>query len=161
MVRTIRPLMAVVLGTAMALTTACGTSASTSKPKVTTTTAPTGPPVVKIGTTKYGRVLVDARGFTLYVYDADTYGKAICDATYLCGSAFVSLKVKAKGAVPVGPGLTASMFRTVPGVRGTLVVAVLGKALYRNTGDTAPGQTTGTNRLWHVVGLDGFAIDSR
>ena len=57
-------------------------------------------------------ILVDARGFTLYMYSVDTPGTPYCynDATYHCSKAWPPLLTK--GAPRAGKGAKASLLDT-------------------------------------------------
>ena len=152
------PLLAIALAAAFALTmlTACGSSSSTGKSGVSTTMKPKGPPVVMLRKTKLGRVLVDTRGHTLYVYDADPDGATTC-IDGLCAAGWRAYVVKSSNVV-VGPGLKPSMFTTIPGLHGVKIVAVKRRALYAWVTETRAGTTEGQSEDWHAVGADGNAI---
>ena len=58
---------------AVAAIVAIGTSAG-----VAAASAPTAPAKVKVRTTKLGKVLVDGKGVTLYLFTKDTGPKSVC-----------------------------------------------------------------------------------
>jgi predicted lipoprotein with Yx(FWY)xxD motif len=111
-------------------------AAPTTGPKPPTTTATT----VAIRTTKLGRVLVNRKGRTLYIYEKDTRA-GISACTGVCATAWPPVVVT---AVPVyGRGLRASMFSTIIRKGAKKQLAYNGKPLYAFRGDTAAGQTNG------------------
>jgi predicted lipoprotein with Yx(FWY)xxD motif len=107
-----------------------------------------------VGTTK---VLVDANGKTLYVWDNDkTAGKADC--TGACAEAWPPLYVT--GTPTYGTGVDASLFSTVMGPNGQKQLAVNGKPLYLWAGDAKVGDATGQGvNHFYVVAADGKKID--
>ena len=162
MLRTNRLVLTMAVAVTAALAVGCGSSgggkASEPAATTTTTTKPSGPAAVKIGTTKLGPILVDKAGHTLYVYDADPDSQTVC-IDDLCRFSWPALVVPTK-SVPVGPGLKPSLFKTIPGHKGVLVVAVNGRPLYRSVNDKKPGDTTGNaaGGIWHAVNPDGEAL---
>jgi len=156
---------------------ACGSSSkkSTATTATTlpseTTTAPGGPTTTagssstatvslaavkneKVGSTK---VLVDADGKTLYVWDNDkTAGKASC--TGACAQAWPPLYVT--GTPTYGPGLDASLFSTITSPDGDKQLVVNGKPLYLWAADQKAGDATGQGvNHFYVVAADGKKID--
>jgi predicted lipoprotein with Yx(FWY)xxD motif len=77
------------------------------------------PAVVKVAFNKTLKksILVDGRGFTLYLYTADYQGKPACynDATYHCSKAWIPLRTK--GAPRAGHGATAVSYTQSPSPR--------------------------------------------
>jgi predicted lipoprotein with Yx(FWY)xxD motif len=67
-----------------------------------------GGPSVKLATTKLGKVLVDARGRTLYLFEADKGPKSACGGA--CASVWPPLT--STGRPTAGPGVTASKLGT-------------------------------------------------
>src|SRR5207244_885220 len=122
MPRPTRPLQVCAIVAALVVLPACGSSGSTARGNATSTTAAAGRPVIKVGITKLGKILVDARGYTLYVNDGDPDGQTLCIAD-LCAFQFPALVVAAN-TFAVGTGLDRSLFTTVPGLHGTRVAAV-------------------------------------
>jgi predicted lipoprotein with Yx(FWY)xxD motif len=141
-------------------TTAAAEATTTAATAAATTAAApsSGPAAVTLAdNTKIGKkILVDAKGRTLYVYDNDTAGKSACNG--VCAQAWPPV-APAAGAT-YGNGLTASMFSTITRDDGTTQLAVNGKPLYLWQGDTAPGDATGQGvNHFYVVGADGTKID--
>jgi predicted lipoprotein with Yx(FWY)xxD motif len=161
MPRTTRSLLALTLGLA-GLLASCGSSGGSGRSGATTTTRPAattttsaGPPVVMVLTTKLGPTLVDARGHTLYEYDADPDKQVTC--TEACAFLWPPLTVT-QDRVPVGPGLDASLFTALGSVNGRRSVAVNNRPLYRFSQDKQPGQIGGVaagTGLWHALTPNG------
>ncbi len=156
---------------------ACSSSAKTASPDTTATTqapttiaAPTptaggqtpttvtssGGETVGIGDSKLGKILVDAKGMTLYVDEKDKPGKPAC--TGACLTAWPPL------AAPATPtyatGLTASNYTTVTDANGAKQLAVKGFPLYTWTADKKPGDVTGQDvNGFYVVQTSGTKYD--
>jgi predicted lipoprotein with Yx(FWY)xxD motif len=121
-------------------------SASTTPSVVASTTVPkrgTNPSTkatVASRSTKLGRVLVNRRGRTLYVYGKDTKA-GISACTGVCATVWPPVVVT---AAPVyGRDLNASLFSTITRKGGKKQLAYKGKPLYTFRSDTVPGQTKG------------------
>jgi predicted lipoprotein with Yx(FWY)xxD motif len=144
------------LGT-LALTAACGGpygGSATPAPAASNGAAP-----VAAASTDLGKVLVDARGRTVYEFANDTGTTSTCNG----GCAQEWLPVVAPASVP----------RTLPGVAGDLgsttrtdgskQLTVAGHPVYTFSGDSAPGQTNGqgitlNGGLWNVASPAGSPI---
>jgi predicted lipoprotein with Yx(FWY)xxD motif len=114
--------------------------------KNTTATTSRAVPTVSIRTASLGKVLVDSKGLTLYVWDRDTTaGKSSCTG----GCATVWPPVAVTGMHTYGAGLTASTFSVITRTDGTKQLAVNGKPLYTFANDTKPGDVKGQ-------GVNGF-----
>ena len=116
--------------------------------------------VVKLGRTPLGRVLVDQRGRTLYLFEKDSGGKSACSGQ--CATFWPPL-IATKGA-KTGHGLKASLFGTTRRRDGKLQVTYARHPLYRFAEDKAPGQLRGqgldaAGGLWWVLGASGKAIE--
>lgn len=104
------------------------------------------------------KILVDAQGRTLYVFDNDTTpGRSTCTGD--CATAWPPAVVD--GTPSYGTGLDSSMFSLITRGDGARQLAVRDKPLYRYAGDAAPGDTNGNGLagVWYVVGEDGEKID--
>lgn len=97
-----------------------------------------------VGETAIGKVLVDAKGMTLYTFDKDTDGKSACNGD--CAVNWPPLMAEA-GASPAGD------YSLITRDDGTMQWAYQGKPLYLWIKDTKPGDTTGdkVKDVWHVV----------
>ena len=114
---------------------------------------------VKLADSKLGRILVDGKGQTLYLFQADRGTMSTCDGA--CASAWPPLLTK--GTPNAGPGLPSSKLGTVKRSDGTTEVTYNGHPLYTFAGDSSPGQTTGEGSLgfgaeWDVLSAAGNKI---
>jgi predicted lipoprotein with Yx(FWY)xxD motif len=112
-------------------------------------------------TSSLGTFLVDAKGRTLYLWDADHGSKSTCSGA--CAQAWPPLTTtttpKASGAAK------ASLLGTTKRTDGSREVTYAGHPLYYFAGDTQPGQTTGQGSNgfgapWWVVTPAGTALQN-
>jgi predicted lipoprotein with Yx(FWY)xxD motif len=113
-------------------------------------------PTLGVETTRLGRILVDARGRTLYLFTADRHGHSACTG----GCTRVWPPAVATGHVDIGPGLRRAKVTTLRRADGRRQLAYNGHPLYRLISDTAPGQASGQGfeGTWFVVSPSGRAI---
>jgi predicted lipoprotein with Yx(FWY)xxD motif len=161
-----RPFRLAALGLASALLlAACGSSGSSgtsSSAATTTTTAKSSPRPVSAVDTRTGSLgtfLVDAKGRTLYLWDADHGSKSSCDGA--CAQAWPPLTTT--GTPKAGGKAKASLLGTTKRSDGSREVTYAGHPLYYFAGDTTPGQTTGEGNNgfgspWWVVSPAGQAL---
>jgi predicted lipoprotein with Yx(FWY)xxD motif len=122
--------------------------------------AATMSPQIKVSTTtKYGTILVDAKGRTLYVLTADKRGKSSCYGQ--CASFWPPMI--ASNSHVTATGLKSSLLRTTTRTDGRLQVSYNGHPLYRFAKDTKPGQTNGQGLnafggMWWVLSPAGTPI---
>jgi predicted lipoprotein with Yx(FWY)xxD motif len=110
---------------------------------------------VAVSSTSLGDVLVDAEGYTLYVFDNDEPNTSNCTGD--CADNWPAAVVDAEFAVD--DSLDDSIFSTIDGPAGTqLTVNQL--PLYTFAADAAPGDVNGqgVGGVWWAVGPDGNAI---
>jgi predicted lipoprotein with Yx(FWY)xxD motif len=117
---------------------------------------------VALGTTTLGPILVDARGRTLYLFEADTAGTSTCTSA---GCVAEWPPLIASGAPQAGTGLAANRLGTTTRADGRQQVTYGGHPLYYFAGDTAPGATAGqglndNGGLWYVLHTDGTPVDN-
>jgi predicted lipoprotein with Yx(FWY)xxD motif len=95
----------------------------------------------KVGTASstLGRILVDARGRTLYLFARDRNGKSACSGS--CAVYWPPLI--ASGKPRAVAGAKASLLGTTRRADGRLQVTYRRHPLYRYTGDAQKGQTNG------------------
>jgi predicted lipoprotein with Yx(FWY)xxD motif len=94
-------------------------------------------------------VLVNAKGFTLYWFAADTATKSHCEGT--CSQYWIPLK----GPATLSAGVTGQL-GTIKRSDGSVQATFDGHPLYTYVSDTAPGQNSGDGvnldgGLWHEV----------
>ncbi len=151
------------------------TSAHSTSPQATTgSTAATSStsgaiPVYQVNTGTVpglGSVLVDGRGFTLYVFAPDKQsGTSTCYGQ--CAQAWPPLLLPAGvSQAPAGPGVKPSLLGTTKRTDGTVQVTYDKWPLYLWVIDSAPGQATGQdiNNLggrWYVITPGGKVITSK
>ncbi|APQ12126.1 hypothetical protein RSA46_13310 [Pseudomonas oryzihabitans] len=98
----------------------------------------------KVADTALGKVLVDAKGMTLYTFAKDSAGKSACNGG--CAQNWPPLKADAGAKAADGYSL-------VTRDDGSQQWAYQGKPLYTWVKDSKPGDTTGEgfNQVWHVA----------
>jgi predicted lipoprotein with Yx(FWY)xxD motif len=104
--------------------------------------------------TDLGTILVDADGFTLYVFTVDTDGESACYDD--CADLWPPVP----GDSAISSDLDASIFGTTTRTDGSEQLTVKGAPLYRYTPDANPGDTTGqgVGGVWFVVDSAGEMI---
>ncbi len=115
---------------------------------------------VGLGSTKLGKILVDGKGQTLYLFEADKGTSSACDGG--CASAWPPLTTTGKPTA--GAGVIASKLGTAKRADGTTGVTYDGHPLYTYAGDQSPGQTTGQGSdsfgaPWYVLTRTGKAVE--
>jgi predicted lipoprotein with Yx(FWY)xxD motif len=133
------------------------TSASKSSAPAATSSAA---PVVTAKSSSLGTFLVDAKGRTLYLWDADHGAMSTCNGE--CATDWPPLTTKA--APKAGTGVKTSLLGTSKRADGTQVTYA-GHPLYYFAGDTAAGQATGQGSAafgapWWVVSPAGKALQN-
>ncbi len=110
--------------------------------------------------TGLGRILVDGRGRSLYLFEKDGQGRSRCSGT--CAAYWPPLLTTSK---PLAlKGAKASLLASIRRADGSRQVAYAGHPLYFFSGDTARGQTTGEGLQdfgagWYVLAPSGKKID--
>jgi predicted lipoprotein with Yx(FWY)xxD motif len=105
-----------------------------------------------------GRILVDAQGRTLYLFEKDK------GATSSCNGACASIWPPVTGATRVaGPGLSAAKLGSIKRADGKTEVTYAGHPLYTYAGDSKPGETSGQGlddfgAEWYVLAPSGHKI---
>jgi predicted lipoprotein with Yx(FWY)xxD motif len=180
MTRQLTPLLAgaILLATAL-LVAGCGGSANASGGSSTsgsstsggyggaygspgpTTSMPTtsGPATISVRTTPLGRILVDGKGMTLYLFEKDTGTTSMCDGS--CAAFWPPTTTE--GAPKAGSGVDASKLGTTTRSDGTTQVTYNGHPLYYYEEDKAPDDTAGQGlnifgALWYVVSPAGNEV---
>ena len=125
----------------------------------TTEAASTSAAMVAVAKTSLGRILVDGRGMTLYLFEKDTGPKSTCDGA--CASTWPPLTTQ--GAPKAGGGVMTAKLGTSKRSDGTTQVTYDGHPLYGYVTDQAPGDTTGQGLdffggEWYVLSPQGAAV---
>lgn len=115
---------------------------------------------IDVGSTRLGRVLVDGKGRTLYLFVADTGTKSTCNSS-ACVQYWPPLLTK--GAPQAGPGVNAHLLGTTKRQDGTTEVTYAGHPLYYFISDKKAGDVTGQGingfgGPWYVVPPSGMRI---
>ena len=115
---------------------------------------------VALGKTPLGKVLVDARGRTLYLFENDKRGKSACYGA--CAAYWPPLLSTVKPRP--GKGVRASLLGLTKRTDGKRQVTYAGHPLYTFVGDKRATQTTGEGltdfgAAWDVVSATGRAVE--
>jgi predicted lipoprotein with Yx(FWY)xxD motif len=116
-------------------------------------------PTVQVRRTSLGKILVDSRGRTLYLFKKDTGPKSRCSGS--CAVNWPPLLVT--GRPRAGTGIKPSKLATTRRSDGKTQVVYNGHPLYRFIGDSKPGNTNGQGLTafgarWFVVSPAGRQI---
>jgi predicted lipoprotein with Yx(FWY)xxD motif len=130
---------------------AAATGSSTSKAE--------GQASIAVRTTPLGRILVDASGMTIYLFEQDSGTTSTCNGS--CAKFWPP--VTTKGKPKAGAGIDATKLGTTKRADGATEVTYGGHPLYLYTGDMHPGDTNGQGlnafgALWYVVSPAGKEI---
>jgi predicted lipoprotein with Yx(FWY)xxD motif len=111
---------------------------------------------------KFGQILVDDKGMTLYLFVADTGTSSTCYTT----CATIWPPVLTTGAPQAGTGAQASLLGTTTRTDGKVEVTYSGHPLYYFVQDKAAGDTKGQaingfGGLWWVMSPSGAAITTK
>ena len=134
---------------------ATGASAATAAPRAASTAT------VSARTTKLGRILVDAHGRTLYLFEKDKGATSSCDGA--CASVWPPLTTG--GTAKAGPGVTAAKLGVTNRTDGRTEVTYGGHPRYTYAGDQKPGDVQGQGldqfgAEWYVLAPGGHKIDN-
>lgn len=122
-----------------------GSPSGTPAPPVTSAT-------VNLRSTALGQILVDGRGRSLYLYEADKAGTSSCYGD--CASVWPPLLTS--GAPVAGSGLNQSLLGTTTRKDGSVEVVYNGHPLYYFVSDKQAGDTTG--QAISSFGADWFVL---
>jgi predicted lipoprotein with Yx(FWY)xxD motif len=139
----------------------CG-GGSSSKSGSTATPAPkaASATTVDVGKTDLGRILVNAQGRTLYLFEKDKNDKSACSGA--CATSWPPLIAK-RGAT-AGTGAVKKLIGTTKRSDGTMQATYSGHPLYLYAGDSATGQTNGEGLKafgaeWYVLAASGKKVE--
>ena len=112
-----------------------------------------------VGSSSYGRILFDGRGFALYAFTRDPRGKSVCNGA--CAKAWPPFVVKTPPRA--AGGVKAQLLGTRKRAGGQLQVTYAGRPLYYYVGDRKPGQVLCQNvrefgGVWLVIGPTGALV---
>ena len=102
-------------------------------------TASGGPATVGVATSGLGQIVVDSKGWTVYLFKKDEGMTSACSGA--CARAWPP--VRANGKPTVGGGANASLVGTTTRSDGKPQVTYNGHPLYLFEGDQEPGDTSG------------------
>ena len=145
---------------------ACGgsTASTSSSPAASPSAsqAATGEKIAVANNPKYGQILVDDKGMTLYLFVKDTGTQSTCYGQ----CAVFWPPVLTDGTPQAGAGVDASTLGTTTRTDGKVEVTYAGHPLYYFQKDKAPGDTTGQGvngfgDLWWVLNPSGTAITTK
>jgi len=116
-------------------------------------------PAVTAGSSSYGRILFDARGFVLYAFTRDARGPSRCGGD--CANAWPPYVVSSRPAA--GSGAKPSLIGTTRRTDGRLQATYGGRPLYYYAGDRKRGEIRCQNisefgGLWLVVRPSGALV---
>jgi predicted lipoprotein with Yx(FWY)xxD motif len=109
-----------------------------------------------------GNVLVDNRGFTLYIFEPDAQSTSTCTGD--CAIAWPPVVLPSDQSAPTaGATVQANLLGTTKRPDGGERVTYNGWPLYRWTGDTHAGQDTGEGLnslggLWYAISPKGDVV---
>lgn len=109
---------------------------------------------------RLGTILVDGKGRTLYLFEADKTTKSTCAGS--CATAWPPLLTS--GTAKTGPGARKNLLGTTKRPDGTSEVTYNGHPLYYYAGDAKPGDTNGEGlnqfgAAWYALNPAGTKID--
>lgn len=115
---------------------------------------------VRVGSSSLGRILVDGRRHSLYLFEKDRRGHSACSRA--CATYWPPLLTKTKPSV--GRGVKQSLLGVIRRSNGAKQVTYAGHPLYSYVLDTKAGQTTGEGSQdfgagWDVVSPTGKKIE--
>ncbi len=114
--------------------------------------------IVKLANSRFGPILSDAGGRTLYAFTKDVKGSGRSNCNGECIATWPALT--ASGTPLAGSGVQASMLGTIQRSDGTAQVTYNDWPLYFYGADTQAGQTNGQgiNGIWFVVDGSGKLV---
>jgi predicted lipoprotein with Yx(FWY)xxD motif len=135
-------------------------AAAPSTQKPASTSSSSGAATVKTASGELGTFLVDAKGRTLYLWEADKGSKSTCNGA--CAEAWPPLTTS--GDAKAAGQAKSSLLGTTKRADGSTEVTYAGHPLYYYVGDRKPGDTTGQasdgfGAEWYVLSPSGSKID--
>jgi predicted lipoprotein with Yx(FWY)xxD motif len=142
--------------------TSSTTSAANSSSATTTTSGAASSAstmaTVKLSDSKFGQILTDTQGNTLYVFEKDTGTTSNCNTG--CEELWPPMKVT--GTPVAGSGITQSDLGTTTRADGSTQLTFHGHPVYHYAPDTKAGDTNGQGigGIWFVVDSSGNPVKS-
>jgi predicted lipoprotein with Yx(FWY)xxD motif len=114
---------------------------------------------VKVAKSRLGKIIVDGRGRTLYLFEKDRRGHSACSGA--CAGYWPPLLTAGKPVA--GTGAKKSLLGTIRRSNGKKQVTYSGHPLYRFVQDTKAGQTKGQDTHffgggWYVISPSGKKV---
>ena len=155
------PIVLVVAIAAAVLALTSGGTSKAHKATAVPASRPAAESAVDVRTTPLGKVLVDANGRTLYLFEADKPNMSNCSGA--CLSLWPALLSHQKPEA--GAGVLAAKIGTITATGGKRQVTYDGHPLYYYAADQKPGDTTGQGLKqfgaeWYVLAASGNKIDN-
>jgi predicted lipoprotein with Yx(FWY)xxD motif len=154
---------AALLATLTVTAAACGGNsnqssgtAATAAPTTIAAQAPGGV-TVAVASSRFGDILVDGDGRTLYAFTKDKGDQSACSGG--CATNWPALT----GTATAGTGVQASLLSTSMRADGKSQVTYGGKPLYYFAGDAKPGDTNGqgVGNVWFALTADGELVKQK
>ena len=143
---------AALIGLTVSALASCGGDNTSTASSGTPKTASGGTATVSVENSDLGKILVNAQGHTLYMFQKDTGTQSSCFGA--CASNWPPLRVSGKPTA--GSGATASMIGTTSRSDGKPQVTYNGHPLYLYQGDSSQGDTNGQGQ--NAFGGGWFAL---
>jgi len=109
---------------------------------------------------RFGVILVNSSGRTLYRYTPDSKGVNRCSSHAVCAKYWPALLVKAGSKPTASTGANAALLGTMAAAHGMRQVTYAGYPLYTFAGDTRAGllKGQGFEGIWYVVSTKGLLV---
>lgn len=148
-----------VLGLVLGGCSSSPSSSSSTSSSATVATSSAGATVSASKSVRYGTILVNASGMTLYMLTGDSPTTSIC--TGACPPIWPPLSTT--GTPKAGSGINAHLLGTITRTDGTRQVTYNGHPLYTFSKDTAAGQVNGEGinhfgGIWYVLTTSGQPV---
>jgi predicted lipoprotein with Yx(FWY)xxD motif len=117
------------------------------------TDSQTGGARVSAASSSLGKIIVDGRGRTLYLFEKDKRGHSTCSG--VCAAYWPPLITH--GNPIAGRGAKSSLLGTIRRANGARQVTYAGHPLYRYIQDNRPGQTSGEGSQLFGAGWDALS----
>jgi predicted lipoprotein with Yx(FWY)xxD motif len=135
-------------------TTAVTTTTAATTTTIATTTTAAAAATLKLSDSKFGKVLTDDTGKTLYSFSKDEKLKSNC-----AGTCAATWPVYAPATITAGAGIDATKLASFDNA-GKKQLSIDGVPLYYYSGDTKAGDTNGqgVGGFWYVVDATGKPV---